>query len=106
MPNEAKTMELFRSFLRDQGHYNDENIVIEEQISDNAKIDKLLKHASKRGSNNGRPDFIIYSKNYPELLIVVEAKALHHSQAEKDVKFYMQNNSIKKSKKGNTLSQQ
>ena len=86
MPNEAKTMELFRSFLRDQGYYNDENIVIEEQISDNAKIDKLLKHASKRGSNNGRPDFIIYSKNYPELLIVVEAKAdtRYHESETKD----------------------
>ena len=86
MPNEAKTMELFRSFLRDQGYYNDKNIVIEEQISDNAKIDKLLKHASKRGSNNGRPDFIIYSKNYPELLIVVEAKAdtRYHESETKD----------------------
>ena len=86
MANEAKTMELFRSFLREQGYYDDSDIVIEEQVSDNAKIDKLLKNASKRGNNNGRPDFIIYSKQYPDLLIVVEAKAdiRYHESDTKD----------------------
>ena len=86
MPNEAKTMELFRSFLRNQGYYNNDKIVIEEQISDNAKIDKLLKNASKKGNKNGRPDFIIYSKQYPDLLIVVEAKAdeRYHESDTKD----------------------
>lgn len=86
MANEAKTMELFRTLLRKQGYYDDDNIVIEEQTSDNAKIDKLLKNASKRGNNNGKPDFIIYSKQYPELLIVVEAKAdvKYHESETKD----------------------
>lgn len=86
MANEAKTMELFRSFLREQGYYDDSDIVIEEQVSDNAKIDKLLKNASKRGNNNGKPDFIIYSKQYPDLLIVVEAKAdiRYHESDTKD----------------------
>lgn len=75
MGNEAKTSAVFRNMLREKGYYDDADIIIEEQKSDNAKIDKLLKNASKKGTHKGYPDFIIYSKAYPELLIVVEAKA-------------------------------
>lgn len=75
MANEAKTCAIFRDMLRNKGYYDDEDVVVEEQKSDNAKIDKLLKNASKRGNKNGYPDFILYSKAYPELIIVVEAKA-------------------------------
>lgn len=75
MANEAKTSAIFRDLLRSKGYYDDENIVVEEQKSDNPKIDKLLKNASKKGNRNGYPDFILYSKKYPELIIVVEAKA-------------------------------
>ncbi|MBE7045045.1 MAG: methyltransferase [Ruminococcaceae bacterium] len=75
MANEAKTYAIFRDMLRSKGYYNDKDVVVEEQKSDNAKIDKLLKNASKKGNKNGYPDFILYSKAYPELIIVVEAKA-------------------------------
>ncbi|MBE6947694.1 MAG: methyltransferase [Ruminococcaceae bacterium] len=75
MANEAKTYAIFRNMLRSKGYYDDSDIVVEEQKSDNAKIDKLLKNASKKGNKNGYPDFILYSKAYPELIIVVEAKA-------------------------------
>ena len=75
MANEAKTYSLFRDMLRSKGYYDDEQIVVEEQKSDNPKIDKLLKNASKKGNKNGYPDFILYSKIFPELLVVVEAKA-------------------------------
>lgn len=75
MANETKTYAIFRDMLRIKGYYDDKDIVIEEQKSDNAKIDKLLKNASKKGSKKGYPDFIIYSKVYPELVVVVEAKA-------------------------------
>lgn len=75
MANEAKISIIFRDLLRNKGYYDDVKIIIEEQKSDNAKIDKLLKNASKRGNKNGFPDFIIYSNEYPELIIVVEAKA-------------------------------
>ena len=75
MANEAKTYAIFRDMLRSKGYYDDNDIVVEEQKSDNAKIDKLLKNASKKGNKNGYPDFILYSKAYPELIIVVEAKA-------------------------------
>lgn len=75
MANEAKTAAIFRELLRMANYYDDPDVVIEEQKSDNAKIDKLLQNASKRGNKNGYPDFIIYSKKYPELIIVAEAKA-------------------------------
>ncbi len=75
MANEAKTSIIFRELLRRENYYSDDNIIIEEQKSDNAKIDKLLKNASKHGNKNGFPDFIIYSSKYPELIIVVEAKS-------------------------------
>lgn len=75
MANEAKTSGIFRSLLRSNHFYDDADIVIEEQKSDNAKINKLLKNASKQGNKNGFPDFIIYSNKYAEMLIVVEAKA-------------------------------
>ncbi len=75
MANEAKTANIFRDLLRKNQYYDSSSIVVEEQSSDNARIAKLLKNASKRGNKRGFPDFIIYSKKYPELIIVVEAKA-------------------------------
>ena len=62
MANEAKTAIIFRDLLRSANYYSDSDIIVEEQKSDNAKIDKLLKNASKRGNKNGLPDFIIFSK--------------------------------------------
>ena len=50
-------------------------IYIEEQRSDNPKIDKLLKTASKKGGGKGYPEFIISYKTNPDLLIIVECKA-------------------------------
>lgn len=75
MANESKTSILLREFLRSKDYFQDKDIVIEEQQSDNAKVDKLLKNASKRGMGKGYPDFIIYSNKYPELIIVIECKA-------------------------------
>lgn len=71
MANERKTEKIVRS------HFEkfDNIIHIEEQSSDNAKIDKLLKSASKKGSGKGKPEFLItYNKN-SDLLIVIECKA-------------------------------
>ncbi len=71
MPNERKTeiitREHFSKFL--------DFIDIEEQRSDNPKIDKLLKSASKKGGGKGYPEFIISYKTNPNLLIVIECKA-------------------------------
>jgi type I restriction enzyme M protein len=71
MANEKKTERLVYT------HFEKSNdiICIEEQASDITKIDKLLKSASKKGTGNGRPEFIItYNKN-ADLLIVIECKA-------------------------------
>jgi type I restriction-modification system DNA methylase subunit len=80
MPSERKTEVLFRQFLQQNGYYDDPNIVVEEQKSDSPKIAKLLKHASKKGSCQGYPEYIVTSKANSEFIIVVECKAdtAHH----------------------------
>ncbi|TAE68071.1 MAG: methyltransferase [Bacteroidetes bacterium] len=71
MANEKKTERIVYAHF---GQFNDV-IHIEEQASDNIKIDKLLKNASKKGTGKGRPEFLItYNKN-ADLLIVIECKA-------------------------------
>ena len=49
MANERKTENIVRDLLREQGYNDNENIIIEEQQSDNPRIDKLLNKASKSG---------------------------------------------------------
>ena len=79
MANERKTESIVRSHFekfKDITHF-------EEQISDNAKIDKLLNSASKKGSGKGRPEFLISFSGNSDLLIVIECKAdntKHESQ--------------------------
>jgi len=69
--NERKTETLVRNhFLPFIDH-----IEMEEQRSDNPKIDKLLKNASKKGTGQGYPEFIITYKATPDFLIVIECKA-------------------------------
>ncbi|MDI9325549.1 MAG: N-6 DNA methylase [Alphaproteobacteria bacterium] len=69
--NERKTENIVRrhfdNFLQD--------IIVEEQSSDNPKIKKLLATASKSGNGGGYPEFIIQYKNNPDFIIVVECKA-------------------------------
>lgn len=75
MANEANTMNLFRKFLSAKGYYKDSSITVEEQTSNDKTIKRLLSNASKSDNGNqGRPDFIITSAKYPELVIVVECK--------------------------------
>ena len=79
MANERKTESIVRS------HFEkfDDIINIEEQASDNSKIGKLLKTASKKGSGKGMPEFLITFSGNSELLIVIECKAevtKHESQ--------------------------
>ncbi len=71
MANERKTEIITRDHF---SKYLD-SIDIEEQSSDNPKIDKLLKSASKKGGGKGYPEFIISYKTNPDLLIVIECKA-------------------------------
>jgi type I restriction enzyme M protein len=71
MPNESKTERIVRSHFEKFNNF----IHIEEKASDNLKIDKLLKTASKKGSGKGFPEFIISFKENSDLLIVIECKA-------------------------------
>lgn len=77
---EAITREHFSKFLDD--------IYLEEQRSDNPKIDKLLKTASKKGLGKGYPEFIISYKNNSNLLIVIECKADIKKHESKDCDKY------------------
>ncbi|WP_062428805.1 N-6 DNA methylase [Treponema endosymbiont of Eucomonympha sp.] len=80
--NERKTETLVRNHF---SQFSD-SIIIEEQRSDNPKIDKLLKNASKKGGGKGYPEFIISYKTNPDLLIVIECKAdiTKHESKEQD----------------------
>jgi type I restriction enzyme M protein len=82
MANERKTETIVRSHFE---KYND-IIQIEEQASDNPKIYKLLKSASKKASGKGRPEFLITFSGNSDLLIVIECKAdiTKHESPNKD----------------------
>lgn len=76
MSNERKTEEMVRKILQDKGYYDDINIIIETQQSDNYIINNLLKNASKRYTGKkGYPEFIISFSNRPNDIIIVECKA-------------------------------
>jgi len=72
---ERKTENLVRDALRKLRYYDDNAIVIEEQKSDNPRIDKLLKNASKKGSGKGYPEFIIQLRTYVDFIFVIECKS-------------------------------
>lgn len=82
MANERKTEKIVRN------HFNPflDIIEIEEQISDNPKINKRLKTASKKGNGKGYPEFIITFKKNSDFIIVVECKAspTKHESMNKD----------------------
>lgn len=80
MANERKTETIIRQHFE---HFLDQ-IEIEEQKSDNPKIDKLLKSASKKGDGKGYPEFLITYKTNPDLIIVIECKADIRKHESKD----------------------
>lgn len=87
--NERKTETITRKLLTKAGYYTNE-IRVEEQQSDNPRISKLLKSASKKGNSQGYPEFIITSDRYPSLLIVIECKADSKKHRSKDLNKYDQ----------------
>lgn len=82
MANERKTETIVRNHF---SAFLDE-ISIEEQKSDTAKIDKLLQSASKKGLGKGYPEFIIQYKLNSDFIIVIECKAdiRKHESATRD----------------------
>jgi len=75
MANERKTENIVRELLRERLYYNSKDIIVEEQKSDNPRIAKLLKNASKKGAGCGYPEFIISSRSNSNFIIVIECKA-------------------------------
>lgn len=75
MVNERKTENIVRDSLRKLGYYDNPDIIIEEQSSKNPRIKKLLKNASKKGTGQGYPEFIIRSRQISDLIILIECKA-------------------------------
>ena len=85
--NERKTEIIVRKLLA-KLNYEADDIYVEEQSSNNPKINKLLKSASKKGAGAGYPEFIITSSRYPDLLIVIECKADAKKHKSKDLDKY------------------
>jgi len=75
MANERKTEALVKNRLDRLGYFKDDRLIVEEQKSDNPRIAKLLKNASKKGDGQGYPEFIISSQEVSDFLIVVECKS-------------------------------
>lgn len=79
------------NIVRDFFMQYSEDIIIEQQSSENPIIDKLLRNASKRGVGKGYPDFIIQYKKDKNFLIVIENKAdklYHESDSHKQYDKY------------------
>jgi hypothetical protein len=72
--NERKTEKIIRDFLDQLGYYK-KGFTVFEQRCDNPKINKLLQGASKKGTGQGYPEFVIQAEKYSDLIIVVECKA-------------------------------
>ena len=68
--NESKTENLIRKHF---SAYPSE-IRIEEKLSDDPRVQKLLKSASKSGEGRGYPDFILHFNDKPDLIGVIECK--------------------------------
>lgn len=75
MADESTTVRITRDELRSLGYYDDADIVVEEQQSDNEEIAKLLSEASKAETGRrGMPEFIIWKKGV-DTVVIIECKA-------------------------------
>lgn len=75
MSNERITEDIVREHFKKDKLFN--SIIFEEQKTNNPKIQKLLKNASKSGFGIGKPEFIIHGFKFPfnNLMVVIECKA-------------------------------
>ena len=71
--NERITEDIVHEILR-MNRTKYPKVTIEKQQSQNPKIKKLLKQASKSGPGAGYPEFIITFNEIPDLVIVIECK--------------------------------
>ncbi|CAC9581429.1 hypothetical protein [uncultured Gammaproteobacteria bacterium] len=82
--NERETENIVRQHFQRDKLFS--TITFEEQSSNNPRITKLLKNASKRGNGIGKPEFIISIDAERDLVIAVECKAdiLKHESKNRD----------------------
>lgn len=92
--SETITENIFRAF------YSKDNFVEKSAISNHYGFS-----SKKRTGKKGYPDFFLDDKE-KDFIIIVEAKALKHSEAEEDVIWYLNNNSIEKTTVGIAISGQ
>lgn len=85
MVNERNTENIVRDILRDNKKQY-KKVRIYEQKTDNPRIEKLLKNASKKGSGVGKPEFIVTFDEVNDLVLIVECKAdvKKHESKERD----------------------
>lgn len=79
------------NIVRDFFKQFEDDIIIEQQSSNNPRIDKLLQNASKKGNGKGYPDFIIQYKKDANFIIVIENKSdkrFHESETHKQYDNY------------------
>lgn len=82
--SETTTENIFRDFYRD------------DKFIEKPAIPKSYGFTSKnKTGNKGYPDFFL-DDSRRDFVVIVEAKALKHSDAEEEVKWYMEHNAIKK----------
>lgn len=92
--SETITENIFRDF------YNNDKFI------EKSAIPKSYGFISKNKTGNlGYPDFFL-DDTKRDFVVIVEAKALKHSDAEEDVKWYMEHNAIKKTVIGIAISGQ
>lgn len=74
--SETETEWLFKDLLEKKGYLNNDDIIVEfKDATSDMRVKKLLKNASKSGSRQGIPDFILRPTKYPEIIFLVECKA-------------------------------
>ena len=67
--SETETEWLFKDLLEENGYFDSEDLIIEfKDKTKSEKVKKLLSNASKKGSKNGIPDFIIRSNKHPDII--------------------------------------
>ena len=73
--SETETEWLFKDLLQKKGYIDNEEIIVEfKDATASEKVKKLLSNASKKGTKNGIPDFILRSYRYPDIIFLVECK--------------------------------
>ncbi len=75
MINERITENIVRAHLHDDYLFKSNHVIVEEQSSENNKINKLLSNASKSGNGKGYPEFIVQYSEDDNVIIVIECKA-------------------------------